>query len=337
MKISIIGAGSWGSALAEQASRCGHEVMLWAHDPRVAEAIGQTRSNPFYLPGAKFSSLVQVTNSLPEVARFSDTYLMVTPSHHFREVLGQMLPEISAPVRVISATKGIENDSLKRISQIVGDVLGERLAAFATLGGPTFALEVSRGDPSASVIASSDVEFAQELQERLSSESFRAYRTDDVVGVEVAGSLKNVIVIAAGVIEGIGFGTNTTAALVTRGLHEIRKLGLALGGHSDTFSGLAGMGDLLLTCTGALSRNRTVGVRLGQGKHLEEILAETRLVAEGVRTCKSAKELAEKEGIDMPITQEMYRLLYEHETPRSAIQRLMTRSLKSETEPAQSR
>ena len=338
MKISVIGAGSWGSALAELASRCGHEVMLWAHDPRVAEAIAETRSNPFYLPAAQFSPLVRVTNSLSEAARFSDTVLMVTPSHHYRDVLGTMAESgLPDQVRVISATKGIENETLSRISEITANVLGDRLTAFATLGGPTFALEVSRGDPTAAVVASSDEEFARELQEKISSHSFRAYRTDDVVGVEIAGSLKNVIAIAAGVIEGIGFGSNTMAALVTRGLHEVRRLGLALGGRVDTFAGLAGMGDLVLTCTGALSRNRRVGVRLGQGKHLEEVLAETRLVAEGVRTCKSAKELAEQHQIEMPITLEMYRLLYEQETPRNAIQRLMARALKSETEPVTQR
>lgn len=332
MKISVIGAGSWGSALAELASRCGHEVMLWAHDPKVAEAIAETRSNPFYLPAAQFSPLVRVTNQISEAARFSDTFLMVTPSHHYRRVLGEINDLLTAPVRVISAVKGIENESLERMSEVSIDVLGENLAAFATLGGPTFALEISRGDPSAAVIASSSEEFAAELQERLSHRTFRLYRSDDVVGVEIAGSLKNVIAIAAGVVEGVGLGSNTMAALVTRGLTEIRRLGVGLGGKPETFAGLAGMGDLVLTCTGSLSRNRTVGVRLGQGKHLEEVLAETRLVAEGVKTCRSAKELAEKHGIDMPITLEMYRLLYEQETPRNAIQRLMTRALKSEAE-----
>jgi glycerol-3-phosphate dehydrogenase (NAD(P)+) len=314
-KIAVIGAGSWGSALAELASRCGHEVMLWAHDPRVADAISETRSNPVYLPAAQFSPLVRVTNSLSEAARFSDTVLMVTPSHHYREVLGEMRESFAGPVRVISATKGIENETLQRMSEVTTEIMGDKLGAFATLGGPTFALEISRGDPSAAVIASHDEAFAAELQEKLSQRTFRLYRTTDVVGVEIAGSLKNVIAIAAGVIEGVGLGSNTMAALVTRGLTEIRRLGVSLGASSDTFAGLAGMGDLVLTCTGALSRNRRVGVRLGQGKHLEEVLAETRLVAEGVRTCKSATELAQKLGIDMPITFEMNRLLYETRPP----------------------
>jgi glycerol-3-phosphate dehydrogenase (NAD(P)+) len=309
-------------------------VLLWAHDPKVAAAIEESRSNPFYLPSAQFSPLVKVTNSLSEIATFSDTLLMVTPSHHFNNVLAEISGQLPGNVRVISATKGIENETLRRISEITSEVLGPKLSAFATLGGPTFALEVSRGDPTAAVVASTDDDFARELQEKLSSPSFRAYRTNDVVGVELAGAMKNVIAIAAGVVEGIGFGTNTMAALVTRGLHEMRRLGTALGGRPETFAGLAGMGDLMLTCTGSLSRNRRVGVQLGQGKQLAEVLAETRLVAEGVKTARSAKELAEKNGIEMPIIGEMYRVLYEDEAPRSAIQRLMVRTLKSESEPA---
>lgn len=330
MKISIIGAGSFGSALAELCSRCNHEVMLWAHDPHVAESIAESRSNPIYLPAAQFSPLVHVTNSLEQAAHFSNTILMVTPSHHWREVLTELSLHFTAPVRVISATKGIENGTLLRMSEIATQVLGSKLQSFATLSGPTFALEISREDPSAAVIASTDGDFALEVQRSLSCRSFRLYRSDDVVGVELGGSLKNVVAIAAGVVEGIGFGWNTTAALITRGLHEIRRLGMGLGGRMETFAGLAGMGDLILTCTGALSRNRKVGVLLGEGKSLEDILSESRLIAEGIRTSKSARELAERHGIDMPIISEMYRLLYEGETARNSIQRLMSRDLKPE-------
>lgn len=330
MKISIIGAGSFGSALTELATRCGNEVMLWAHDSRVAESISETRSNPFYLPAAQFTDQVHVTNSLADAAAFSDTLVMVTPSHHFRGVLGTIRESLDGPVNIISATKGIENDSLKRMSEVASEVLEDRLGKFGCLSGPTFALEVSRGDPTAAVIACIDGVFAEEVQRKFSCRTFRAYRTDDLPGVEVAGSLKNVIAIAAGVVEGIGLGYNTTAALITRGLHEVRKLGMALGGRAETFAGLAGIGDLVLTCTGSLSRNRSVGMELGQGKSLEQILAETRRVAEGVKTCRSAHELAEKFSIEMPITEEMYRVLYEQESPRNAIQRLMSRSLKSE-------
>lgn len=330
MRLTIVGAGSWGSALAELAGHSGHQVLLWAHDPAVAQAIEKTRSNPVYLPAARFSDAVRVTNSIRDAAGHADTILMVTPSHHYREVLGQLAGHLSGPVRVVSGTKGIENESLMRVSEISAQVLGPRLRHFAMLSGPTFAAEVSRGDPTAAVIASTDDLFAEEMQSELSQHSLRLYRSSDLVGVELAGSLKNVIAIAAGVVQGIGLGSNTTAALITRGLHEIRRLGVALGGLPETFAGLAGMGDLVLTCTGALSRNRSVGIGLGQGKRLEAILAETRLVAEGVRTCKSAKELGEKHSIEIPIIAEMYRLLYEGESPRKAIQRLMSRALKQE-------
>lgn len=330
MKFSIIGAGSFGSALATLATRCHHDVLLWAHDPRVAEAIATHRSNPIYLPMAKFSERVRVTSELAEAAAFSDTLIMVTPSHHYRSVLTGLAPMLPEGVRVLSATKGIENRSLRRISEISVEVLGDRLGAFASLSGPTFAVELAKGDPSAAVIASENESFASEMQNELSCRSFRAYRTDDVIGVETSGSLKNVIAIAAGVIEGLGYGHNTTAALITRGLHEIRKLGVALGGRHETFAGLAGVGDLVLTCTGSLSRNRNVGVGLGQGRTIDEILATSRLVAEGVKTALSARDLAEREGIDMPIVSEMYRVLYENESSRVAIDRLMTRALKAE-------
>jgi glycerol-3-phosphate dehydrogenase (NAD(P)+) len=330
VKISIIGAGSFGSALTVVAARCSNEVMLWAHEPQVVESINSTRCNPLYLPQLAFSENVRATSDLAEAAAFSDTFVMVVPSHHYRGVLKQLSRHVRDRANVISATKGIENKSLARMSEIVTDVLGEKLRAVAVLSGPTFAAETARGDPTAAVIASSDVRFAQDVQQILSSPTFRLYNSDDVVGVELAGSLKNVIAIAAGALEGLGLGYNTTAALITRGLHEITRLGIALGGRPETFAGLAGMGDLVLTCTGALSRNRSLGVALGRGKALNQILSETREVAEGVKTSKSAKELAERHQIEMPITAEMYRVLYDGESPRAALQRLMTRSLKAE-------
>jgi glycerol-3-phosphate dehydrogenase (NAD(P)+) len=215
---------------------------------------------------------------------------------------------------------------------VTRDVAPDKVRAFAVLSGPTFALETARGDPSAAVIASTDTAFAQELQRSLSHGTFRLYHSADVTGVELAGSLKNVIAIAAGVLEGLGLGSNTNAALVTRGLHEITRLGIGIGGRPETFAGLAGMGDLVLTCTGSLSRNRSVGVELGRGKRLSDILDETKFVAEGVKTSRAAAELAARHGIEMPITREMYRVLYENESPRDAIQRLMTRALKAEAE-----
>lgn len=316
--------------MAVVAGQCGNEVLLWAHDPKVAEAIAATSANPFYLPGVAIGPNVRATSSLRDAAEFSDTIFMVVPSHHYRTILEQLRPDLRGPIQVISGTKGIENESLDRMSEITAAVLGSSLSAMATLSGPTFAVEVARGDPTAAVVASLDVAFAQTIQKALSSPTFRVYHSTDVVGVELAGALKNVIAIASGVLEGLGLGFNTTAALITRGLHEITRLGMALGGRAETFAGLAGMGDLVLTCTGSLSRNRSVGVALGRGKSLEAILSESRSVAEGVRTSKAASELAQRHSIEMPITTEMFQVLYRNEPPRLAIQRLMTRSLKAE-------
>ena len=330
MKISVIGAGAFGTAMAVAAQRAGNEVVLWAHDPEVARTIAASGENPDYLRGVTLGDGIRATNDLAEAAAFSDTMFMVVPSHHYREVLAKIRAHISAPVNVISGTKGIENQSLDRMSAVSQEVLGEQLAAFAVLSGPTFAIETAKGNPTAAVIASRDVEFAQRAQRFLSSPTFRLYHSEDVVGVELAGSLKNVIAIAAGVLEGLGLGYNTNAALITRGLREITRLGMVLGGRLETFAGLAGMGDLVLTCTGALSRNRTVGVQLGKGQKLEDILRDAKFVAEGIRTSQSAQALAERHQIEMPITHEMQRVLYEGESPRAAVQRLMTRSLKSE-------
>ncbi len=330
MKFSIIGAGSFGTAMAIIASRCGNEVLLWAHDPRVAEGIAKTGTNPAYLAGARLDG-VRATHSLAEVAAFSDTIFMIVPSHHYREVLSDLKPHLKDRVNVLSGTKGIEIETLQRMSQVTAAVLGEKLRAFAVMSGPTFALETARGDPTAAVVASTDDRFSQEVQRALSCSTFRLYHATDVTGVELGGSLKNVIAIAAGVVEGMKLGFNTNAALITRGLHEMSRLGIALGGRPETFAGLAGMGDLVLTCTGSLSRNRSVGVALGQGKRLEEVLDETKFVAEGVKTARAANALAERHRIEMPITAEMYRVLYENESPPKAIQRLMSRSLKAES------
>ena len=330
MKLSIIGAGAFGSAMAVLSARHGSDVLLWAHDAKVADSIQTTHTNPLYLRDVPLGDTVGATNDLRDAAQFSDTIFMVTPSHHYRRVLTDLASQTNKPLSVVSCTKGIENETLQRMSEVTSDVLGSRLRCFAVLSGPTFAAEVARGDPTAAVVASNDKEFAEQLQRVLSGDTFRLYNSSDIVGVELGGSLKNVIAIAAGVLEGLGLGSNTNAALITRGLHEVTRLGMTLGGKLETFAGLAGMGDLVLTCTGALSRNRSVGIELGRGKRLDEILDETKFVAEGVKTSKSAKDLAEKHGIEMPITTEMYRVLYEGESPRTAIQRLMTRSLKAE-------
>jgi glycerol-3-phosphate dehydrogenase (NAD(P)+) len=330
MKISVIGAGAFGTAMAIAAARAGNEVVLWAHDPDVAATIRETGANPDYLAGMPLSDRIRATNDLQEAATFAETMFMVVPSHHYREVLTNLRGHLRDGVKVISGTKGIENESLAPMSAVTADVLGSHLAAFAVLSGPTFALETARGDPTAAVIASKDAAFAQEVQQVMSSPTFRLYHSSDVVGVELAGSLKNVIAIAAGVLEGMGLGFNTTAALITRGLHEMTRLGLALGGRLETFAGLAGMGDLVLTCTGALSRNRTVGVLLGKGKTLDDILREAKFVAEGIKTSRAARALSERHGIEMPIATEMCHVLYDGDSPREALQRLMTRTLKAE-------
>lgn len=332
MKIAVVGAGSFGTAMAATIARCGNDVLLWAHNPAVAAAVRETGKNAAYLPSIELGPRVTMTTDLGEVASWSDLVFMVVPSHHYRRVLSDFLPHLSNPVRIISGTKGIENETLQRMSEVTRETAADKLAAFATLSGPTFAQEVARGDPTAAVIASDDTSYAQDVQRLLSCGTFRLYHSSDVVGVEVAGSLKNVIAIAAGVIEGLGLGSNTNAALVTRGLHEITRLGMALGGRLETFAGLAGMGDLVLTCTGSLSRNRTVGVQLGRGRVLGDILDDARFVAEGVKTARSANALATKHQIEMPIISEMHRLLYENESPREAIQRLMSRALKAESE-----
>ena len=330
MRIAIVGAGSFGTAMAVMAARCGNEVLLWSHDADVAEGISRNGTNPSYLAGIPLGRGTRVTQSLAAAAEFSDTIFMIVPSHYYREVLTDLAAHVRRPLNVLSGTKGLEIDSHQRMSEIANAVLKSRLRSFAVLSGPTFALETARGDPTAAVVASNDRFFAREMQHALSCRTLRLYNSTDVVGVELAGALKNVIAIAAGVLEGLGLGFNTTAALITRGLYEITKLGLALGGKAETFAGLAGMGDLVLTCTGSLSRNRSVGVALGRGKKLSEILDDTKFVAEGVKTARAATELAEQHGIEMPITAEMYRVLYEDESPKDAIERLMTRSLKAE-------
>lgn len=330
MQIAVIGAGSWGTALAMLAARCGQHVALWAHDPAVAAAISESRENAVYLPGVLIDDAIRTTSDMSTALEGADAVIMATPSHHFRSVLAQLRNASGNSLRLISSTKGIENDSLRRMSEISAEILGDRLASFGVISGPSFALEVAREHPTAALFASADQEWAAQMQHALSCESFRLYRGDDVTGVEVAGAMKNVIAIAAGVVEGVGYGSNTMAALVTRGLSEIRRLGVALGGRVETFAGLAGMGDLILTCTGALSRNRSLGVQLGHGADLETILGGTRSVAEGVRTCRSARDLAEQYRIEMPITQEMHRVLFENVPPLEGIQRLMSRTLKPE-------
>lgn len=325
-RIAVIGAGAWGTALSVVLTRGGrHQVRLWAYEHEVCESIAQRRSNDLFLPGCSIPELVQPTNDLSIALRDCDIALTVMPSHHSRRLFEQMLPLLGPQVALVSATKGIENQSYKRMTEVAEDVLG-RERRIAALSGPSFAKEVARGDPTAVTVASRDAELASSIQREFSDPMFRIYTNDDVIGVELGGSLKNVIAIAAGVVEGLGFGHNTAAALITRGLAEITRLAVACGAGRETLSGLSGMGDLVLTCTGGLSRNRTVGVELGRGRKLRDIMSGMHgMVAEGVLTTSAALGLARRYDIEMPISQQIHAILHEEKSPQDAIRDLMGR------------
>jgi glycerol-3-phosphate dehydrogenase (NAD(P)+) len=330
-KIAIIGAGAWGTALAMLLADKGRDVTLWMYEKDLAEETGRTRENRVYLPGFTLSASITVTSSLETAVRNTPIVLSVVPSHTVRIVAKQFASHLAKDAIIISASKGIEIDTLMPLSEVFKDVLPapfhDRLCF---LSGPSFAKEVARKMPTAVALAAYDPSIAKSVQAIFSNPSFRVYTNDDVVGVEVAGSLKNVVAIAAGVLEGMGYGYNTMAALLTRGLAEMARLGMAMGGSLQTFSGLAGMGDLVLTCTGGLSRNRTLGTRLGKGEKLDDILKSTKTVAEGVKTAKAARALANKFGVDMPIVEEVYLLLYENKDPKQAVKDLMSRELRGE-------
>ncbi|HWP42790.1 MAG TPA: NAD(P)H-dependent glycerol-3-phosphate dehydrogenase [Blastocatellia bacterium] len=330
-RIAIIGAGSWGTALAISAARNGHEVRIWAREPEVARGISEARRNPYYLSDFDLPENIFATTSLELALAGSDFVLVVVPSHALREVVEHMRDHIEPGAVIVSATKGVENGTLKRMSQVVEDVLGGPLQPrLVALSGPSFAREVARGDPTAIVAASRDSAPAEMIQRDLSSNTLRIYTNDDVVGVELGGAVKNVVAIASGVVRGLGFGSNSVAAIVTRGLAEITRLAMAEGARAETMSGLAGLGDLVLTCTGDLSRNRHVGIELGRGRKLPDILSEMREVAEGVRTTRAIYELSRRLNIDMPITESTYALLYEDKPALEAAHELMERPLKRE-------
>ena len=318
--------------MAHHLARRGHEVMLWAREPEVAEGINSEHCNPLFLSDLELDPGIHAVDRLGPAARHADLWLWVVPVQFSRTVMDELVAEVSDDVRVVSASKGIETESLRRMDEVASDALGLDEFRFCCLSGPTFAREVIRGDPSAAVLACPSLELATNLQEEFSDEHLRCYVGADLVGVELAGALKNVIAIAAGIIDGLGLGFNTQAALMTRGLHEITRLGVALGAEAETFRGLAGMGDLVLTCTGGLSRNRMLGQRLGRGETLEQILASSREVVEGVRTTPAAARLAADHGVVMPITAAMSRLLEGKVDPKTALRELMTRQLRVEAE-----
>lgn len=333
--IAVIGAGAWGTALSIVLGRKrSHTVRLWAYEREVCDSIADHRINEPFLPGYPIPEMVTVSNRLDEALAGVEMVLSVMPSHHCRRLFREMAPLVRPEMLFVSATKGVENDTLSRMTEVITDVVHE-LAGFrprlGALSGPSFAREVARGDPTAITVASHDADLAQAVQREFSDPSFRVYTSEDVVGVELGGALKNIVAIAAGMCDGLGLGHNSVAALITRGLAEITRLVVACGGHRDTMAGLAGLGDLVLTCTGELSRNRSVGVELGRGRKLADVVAGMHgMVAEGVLTTNAAVGLAHKYGVEMPITQQVHAILHQDKSPRDAIHELMTRRATSE-------
>ncbi len=334
-RIAVIGAGAWGTAISIVLGRKGtHSVHLWAHEPAVRDSITRRRVNELFLPGHAIPERVTATSDLAEATRSADIVVSVMPSHHCRRVFQALAPHVSSQALFVSATKGLENDTLQTMTAVITGVLSSGRGfqpRIGALSGPSFALEVARGDPTAIAIASADVELAERVQHDFSDPAFRVYTNEDMIGVELGGALKNIVAIAAGICDGLGLGHNSIAALITRGLAEITRLAVACGGRRETMAGLAGLGDLVLTCTGGLSRNRSVGVELGHGRKLSDIVAGMHgMVAEGVLTTNAAMGLAQKLGVEMPITGQMHAILHEGKSPREAIHELMTRPATSE-------
>ena len=329
-RVGVIGAGSWGTALAVLLARKGHAVTMWSYDPVVAELANRERRNS-YLPGVVIPENMEVVTDLPRAVEDAELVLSVSPSQFVRGVMTEAAPHIRRDAVLVSASKGIELGSLLRMDEVLAEVVPAALMdRFAVLSGPSFAHEVAAEAPTAVVVAGRSEAVAATVQSAFQTPYFRVYTTTDVTGVELGGALKNVIAVAAGVAAGLGFGHNTGAALITRGLAEITRLGVAMGARRETFYGLAGMGDLVLTCTGSSSRNRTVGYRLGQGERLDDILGDMTAVAEGVRTSEAVFELSKRHGVEMPITEEVYAILHLGRDPSEALAALMRRDPKPE-------
>ena len=329
--LAIIGAGNWGTALAIVLAPRFERVRLWVYEEDLAARMAATHENGLYFPGFTIPTEVEVTSRLAVTLEGAEVVLSVMPSHLVRGMYRQMLPFLNESMVFVSATKGLENGTLLRVSEIIRAVLQARMdPRIAVLSGPTFAREVAAQQPTALVVASRDGGLAEELQAAFSGPSFRVYANQDPIGVEIGGAIKNVVAIGAGVLHGLGLGHNPMAALITRGLAEMTRLAVGMGGKPLTLAGLAGLGDLVLTCQGELSRNRMVGIELARGRALEEIVGSMRMVAEGVKTTSAAVELARLYGVEMPISQQMFEMLHSRVSPREAIRRLMDRSLKGE-------
>ncbi len=330
--MAVVGGGSWGTALAIHCGRLGLDVGLWVFEEDLASRMAETRTNDVYLPDAELTDNITPTNSFERCLTGAELVLSVVPSHVVRQVWDQARVYLPVDAVFVNATKGIEERTFLTTTGILMETIGEEiLHRKVTLSGPTFAREVARGLPAAAVVAGKNHDAALVVQNTLNSEVFRLYTNRDYIGVEIAGSLKNVMAIAVGICDGLELGFNARAALITRGLAEMARLGVALGADPLTFQGLAGVGDLVLTCTGDLSRNRSVGLKLGRGESLKQILASSPMVAEGVRTTKSARGLARRENVEMPVTEEIFSVLYRSRGPTEALRKLMTRSPKEET------
>jgi len=331
IKIGVVGGGSWGTALANLLGNKGFRTDFWVFEEEVRDQIRRYRENIVFLPGFPLSENLFPSNDMAEVVSEKDLLLIVVPSHVMRETVMKMAGYVSRKSIVVSASKGIENKTHLTMSGVIAQALPDITASrFASLSGPSFARDVAKQVPTTVTVASKNKDTAALIQQVFATPFFRVYTHDDIIGVELGGSVKNVIAIASGIIDGLGLGLNTRAALITRGLAEMTRLGLKLGADARTFSGLAGVGDLVLTCTGNLSRNYTVGRQIGEGKTLKEILSEMRMVAEGVKTAESVYNLSRKLGVEMPISHETYHILYDDVSPKEAVFRLMTRDLKNE-------
>jgi glycerol-3-phosphate dehydrogenase (NAD(P)+) len=326
--LSIIGGGSWGTALAIVLAPRFSRVKLWVFEAELAERMAAVRINDVYLPDCPIPTNVDVTSDLSRALDGAEIVISVMPSHLARGLYQRMLPNLNESTMFVSATKGLENHSLMRVTEVVSEVV--RTSRVAVISGPSFAREVARFEPTAVVAASTEPGLAETLQAAFSGPTFRVYTSSDPIGVEIGGSIKNVVAIGAGVLHGMGLGHNAMAALITRGLAEMTRLAVAMGGKAQTLSGLAGLGDLVLTCTGDLSRNRTVGIELARGRKLEEIVSSMKMVAEGIKTTNAAVDLAARYAVDMPIAGQMFQMLHAGTSPQEAIRCLMERSLKEE-------
>jgi len=331
VKVAVIGGGAWGTALADLLARKGEQVTLWAREPEVVESVNQRHVNDLFLPGAPLAPTLAAARDIASVVRDAEVIVSAAPSHAVRPVMTQVARSITRTPLIVSASKGLDPDKLERPSAVLVEVLPAG-TPIAVLSGPSFALEVYQRQPTAVVAAAADHAVAERAQRLFSTPHFRVYSHTDVIGVELGGALKNVIALAAGILEGLGLGFNTRAALITRGLAEITRLGVALGAQPMTFAGLAGLGDLILTATGALSRNRGLGVALGQGQSVAQALAKTQAVVEGVNTARTAVALGERHGVDLPISREVANVLFKSKSPKQAVSDLMERELKAESQ-----